>query len=55
MELIEQDIQNKQVVLPLDVLYDNPGIIIKLLDKHTQLFEVEEYKTTFYRRYHTVR
>ncbi|MEH7399964.1 hypothetical protein V7148_03130 [Gottfriedia acidiceleris] len=49
LELIEQDIQNKQVVLPLDVLYDNPGIIIKLLEKHTELFEVEEYKTTFYR------
>ncbi|MFF2875036.1 hypothetical protein ACFVR2_01810 [Gottfriedia sp. NPDC057991] len=28
LELIEQDIQNNQVVLPLDVLYDNPGIII---------------------------
>ncbi|QKE71298.1 hypothetical protein HPK19_00090 [Arthrobacter citreus] len=49
LELIEQDIQQNQVVLPLDVLYDNPGIVIKLLDKHTQLFEVVEYKTTFYR------
>lgn len=49
LDLIEQDIQNNQVVLPLDVLYDNPAIMIKLLDKHTQLFEVEKYKTTFYR------
>jgi hypothetical protein len=49
LDLIGQDIRNNQVVLPLEVLYDNPGIIIKLLDKHTELFEVEEYKTTFYR------
>ncbi|WP_163099236.1 hypothetical protein [Peribacillus alkalitolerans] len=49
LDILEQNIKSKEVIFPLDALFEHPSLVKKILDKYYTQIENLTYKETFYK------